>query len=144
MKRAALLLLRVLLGGVFVVAGASKIGDPAGFARAIANYELFPALAPLLAVTLPPVEIAAGALLLLAPLAWRRAAALCLAALMVVFTAAAAAALARGIDVACGCFGGEAGGSIDALTIARDLALLGAAAVLLLERAPAPTPPAAA
>jgi hypothetical protein len=49
-----------------------------------------------------------------------------IALMMAVFTAAAAAALARGIDISCGCFGGESG-RVDAVTIVRDLVLLAAA-----------------
>ncbi len=125
---------RVALGGVFVVAGALKLRDPAGFANDIANYQLAPALAPLLAAVLPSLEVVIGLALLALGAPWRRAAALCAAGLIVMFTVAAGSALARGIDVACGCFG-SAGGAVGWTTLARDAALLAAAAlVLALER----------
>jgi uncharacterized membrane protein YphA (DoxX/SURF4 family) len=129
-RRALLLCARFALGGVFVIAGALKIGDPAGFATAITHYQLLPEWAPVLATVLPTMEIVGGAALLAGPPPWRRAGALCLGALMVMFTVAAASALARGVDVACGCFG-SASGAVGAWTLVRDGALL-AAAVLVL------------
>jgi putative oxidoreductase len=125
---------RLVLGVVFVVAGALKLRDPSGFASDISNYQLAPALAPLLAAVLPPVEVVIGLALLALGAPWRRAAALCAAGLIVMFTVAAGSALARGIDVACGCFG-SASGSVGWTTLARDVALLAAALlVLALER----------
>jgi putative oxidoreductase len=133
-KRATLIAARLVLAAVFIVAGALKLRDPAGLANDIANYQLTPALAPVLAAVLPPFEILLGVTLLAFGASWRRAAALCAAALMVMFTVAAGAALARGLDVACGCFG-SAGGTVGWTTIARDLALLATAmAVVALER----------
>ncbi len=56
----------------------------------------------LVAVTLPWVEVIAGALLIAG--AWKREAAAVVAALLVVFLLAAASVMARGIDVEnCGC-----------------------------------------
>lgn len=138
MKRWALLAVRALVGSVFLMAGASKIGDPGAFAVAISNYQLFPAWSPYLAVVLPPLEIVTGAAVLAGPALWRRAAALCIAGMMVMFTIAAGAALARGVDVACGCFGASSDG-VGWTTIARDVALI-VAAVALVIAAP-PTPP---
>jgi putative oxidoreductase len=135
----ALIFLRWGLGLLFLVAGAIKLGNPALFTTDIANYMLFPTVAPLLATILPPIEIVIGVALLTLGPQWRRAAALCAAALMVVFTIAAGSAFARGIDIACGCFGRESG-PIGWLTLARDAGLLAVAvAVIALERG-APRP----
>jgi putative oxidoreductase len=132
MRRTILLATRLVLAAVFVVAGALKLRDPAGFANDVANYQLMPALAPVMAVTLPSLEIVVGLALFLAR--WRRPAALCAAGLMAMFTVAAGTAYARGLDVACGCFG-TTGGAIGWTTLVRDLALLGAAIlVVALER----------
>lgn len=122
--------LRLGLGGLLVYAGAIKAADPTQFAVEITNYRFLPWLAPWLAVTLPAVEIALGMALIAAPLAWRRAAALGTAGLMAVFTVAVAQVMARGIDVECGCFGSGTG-PVTMLTVARDVALLAAAAALL-------------
>jgi hypothetical protein len=67
---------------------------------------------------------------------WTRAAALLLAALLAVFTVGLASALTRGIDLACGCFGGSAQATW--WTVLRDLALLGFA---LGVAASSPPPP---
>jgi putative oxidoreductase len=130
MKRVLLLIARLSLGLVFLVAGALKLHDPAAFAQDIVNYQLFPSLAPVLAVVLPGVEVVVGLALLALSSPWRRSAALMAAALMVVFTFSAGSALARGLDVSCGCFGGNSG-VIGWTTIARDVALLAAAALVL-------------
>jgi uncharacterized membrane protein YphA (DoxX/SURF4 family) len=133
MRRAISWALRLGLGGLFVVSGALKLRDPNAFATDIANYQLFPQHAALLAAMLPVAEIFAGAALIATPASWRRAAAAAIALMMVVFTVAAVSALARGIDISCGCFGSDSG-RVDALTIVRDLALLGVAvAVVRLE-----------
>ncbi len=125
------LLLRLVVGALFVAAGALKLGDPTAFATEIANYHFLPALAPWLAVTLPPVELVVGAALVIpwAPGPWRRAAALAAMALLVMFTVAIVHVVRAGINVDCGCFGGNSG-PITAWTAARDLALLAAAAVV--------------
>ncbi len=130
MKRALLLLLRLGLGGLFLWAAAGKIADPHTFARDIANYRLVPdTLAPAMAALLPFVEVGLGFALVLG--LWTRAAAIGIAGLMGVFTVAVGAAFARGIDVACGCFGGGST-PIGWLTIARDVALLAAAIALVV------------
>lgn len=142
MRRVVLLAARLVLAAVFVVAGVLKLRDPVAFANDVANYQFMPALAPLLAATLPSLEIVVGVALLIAP--WRRAAALCAAVLMAMFTVAAGTAYARGLDVACGCFG-STGGAIGWTTLVRDLALLGAAIlVVALERRSSRTNPIAA
>lgn len=134
--------LRLGLGGLFVVAGVLKLRDPAAFATDIANYQLLPQYAALLAAMLPAVEILAGLALIAGPASWRRSAAAAIALMMVVFTVAAASALARGIDISCGCFGGESG-RVDGLTIVRDVVLLAAAiaAVVLRATPRSATPP---
>jgi hypothetical protein len=133
------LLLRVCLGGLLLWSGAVKLRDPAAFAADIANYRLLPSLAPVLAASLPMIEIVLGSALLFAPSVWRRGAALAAAALLAVFTAALSQAVARGINVDCGCFGG-ASGQASGWTIVRDVALFAAAlAIVLLDQAAAST-----
>ena len=80
---------------------------------------------------LPYVEIACGVGALLLPRPWRRAAALGIAGMLVLFTVAVAVALARGINIDCGCFGGGTS-PITAFTVVRDVALFGAAAALVV------------
>jgi putative oxidoreductase len=97
------LVLRLLLGGFFVYASLDKIASPAAFARIVYQWQVSGPLASnLVAVTLPWIELVAGALLIAG--VWRREAALVIALLLAVFLAAASSVLARGIDVEnCGC-----------------------------------------
>jgi putative oxidoreductase len=132
--QAVAFVLRIVLGALLVVAGALKLGDPTAFANEITNYRFLPALAPWLAATLPVVEVVLGLALVAAPIGWRRAAALAALGLLAVFTVAVAQVVARGINVDCGCFGGNSG-PVTLLTVARDLVLVAmAAAILWLER----------
>ncbi len=120
---------RAVLGTLFVLAGVLKLRDGGQFAVEIANYQLLPQLAPYLAITLPATEIVAG-LALVIP-GWRRAGALVLVGLLLAFTVAVTAVRVRGINIECGCFGGDSG-PITWWTVARDVLLLKLAALLAL------------
>jgi uncharacterized membrane protein YphA (DoxX/SURF4 family) len=118
---------RLLLGGVFVIAGLLKLPDPAAAVRAVRAYRLLAeALVGPVAFGLPVVEIAVG-LALLAGI-FVRTAAIAAAALLVVFLVGVGSAWARGLQIDCGCFGG--GGQVAAADtaypgeVARDLGLL--------------------
>jgi len=102
------LALRWLLGGLFVLASAHKIMDPAGFAKIIFGYDLFPPEAiNLIAIILPYVELTAGLALILG--FYPRAAAVILSGLLLAFILAIAINAARGHVFDCGCFSsGEA------------------------------------
>ncbi|MBM3859669.1 MAG: DoxX family membrane protein [Verrucomicrobia bacterium] len=124
-KRYGSVLLRLLLGGVFVVAGALKVLDPSAFATDVARYGLVPnALVNLVALALPWIEVLAGALLLAG--CWRQPAALVIAVLNVIFLVAISVALARGLEV-CGCFGAAVARKASAWTLVEDAVLLAAA-----------------
>lgn len=136
------LVLRLLLGAVFVAAGVIKIWDfhqgawatPA-FYEDIANYHIIESsdAVMLSAVYLPWLELVSGGALLLGR-ATAGAAALC-GALMLIFIAALASAWARGLDISCGCFGREDATANFPLLLARDCALfLCAAAIAWSER----------
>ncbi len=128
-------LARLVLAGVFLVAAAPKLADPAAFATAIANFRVFPDnLVNLVATVVPALELT-GALALLTP--WRRGGALLLGILLLAFTALLAASLARGLDLDCGCFGGETSAQADpvtALHLLRNAGLLALAALVLVPR----------
>jgi uncharacterized membrane protein YphA (DoxX/SURF4 family) len=132
-------ILRLGLGGLFIFTGVLKLADPNAFATEIHNYQLFPALAPLLAATLPVVEIVVGAAIVAGPRPWVRAGALASGALMLVFTIAVSSALTRGINISCGCFGAGSG-TITLITVLRDLALLAGCAAVFELAGPAPPP----
>jgi uncharacterized membrane protein YphA (DoxX/SURF4 family) len=125
----------LLLAGVWLVAGGTKVGDLQGSVRAVHAYDLLPyELSKVVGAALPFVEIAVG-VLLVAGFATRVAAAAS-AALLVVFIGGISAAWARGLNIDCGCFGG--GGQLAAgespsyfWEIARDVALLAVAVYLV-------------
>jgi uncharacterized membrane protein YphA (DoxX/SURF4 family) len=125
---------RLVLAGVFLLAGALKVVDPQGAVQAVRAYQLLPAaLATPVGYGLPFLEIALG--LLLAGGILTRITAGAAATLLVVFLAGVASAAARGLSIDCGCFGG--GGTVApgqtryAGEIARDLGLLLLAAWLI-------------
>jgi hypothetical protein len=128
MTRWLFLACRLFLGAVFLYAAATKVPDMAAFAKDVANYRLLPAPAvPWAAAAVVGIEIAAG-LALVAGFGIR-AAALVVAVMLVVFVGGLSQALLRGIDLRCGCFGGEESATWG--TVVRDVAMLVPAAVLL-------------
>jgi uncharacterized membrane protein YphA (DoxX/SURF4 family) len=116
---------RLYLAAIFLLACWHKILEPAAFALDIATYQILPlGLVNPLAIVLPWVELAAGLMLLLG---FRtRAAALLMAGMLVMFTAAISMAVAKGLDMSCGCFAsqGSAEDPISWHTILRDLSWL--------------------
>lgn len=130
---ALLLGCRMLLGAVFLYASADKILHPRAFADAIAAYEILPdAWVPVVAVTLPWIE-AACALALLAGV-FVDAAALATGGMLVVFIAGIASAMARGLEIDCGCFSASRDSPVGWSRIIEDLVLLGAAGAVLADR----------
>jgi putative oxidoreductase len=128
-KTVLLWTMRLGLAGLLLFSGYRKALDTGTFAIEIANYQLFPSLAPYLAVTLPTIELTIGLALLLGPRAWMRAGALAACGVMAVFLVAVTSVVVRGIDIRCGCFGGDSG-SVNGLTILRNVLLMSAAAWL--------------
>jgi uncharacterized membrane protein YphA (DoxX/SURF4 family) len=113
---------RWLLGLTFVYSSLHKIADPAQFAKIVFGYALFPPAAiNLIAITVPFVELTAGAALLLG--IWPRPAALIVEALLLLFVAVLSINLIRGVEFDCGCFAFGGAGHISAISqfLARDL-----------------------
>jgi uncharacterized membrane protein YphA (DoxX/SURF4 family) len=97
-------ILRLLVGGAFVFAGALKMADPAKFVLDVGNYRLVPhELINLMAILIPWIEITAGAFVLAG--IWLRAATLVITGLTAMFFTVIVSALARGLNIECGCFG---------------------------------------
>ena len=121
-------LCRIVIGLVMIAAALGKIGDPGSFAAQIHHYRLIPVGAEnLLAIMLPWIELVAGLALVLGPYA--RSAAWLSAAMMVVFTLAVSLAVARGLDIECGCFGTADATRVGGLKLAENILLTGAALV---------------
>jgi uncharacterized membrane protein YphA (DoxX/SURF4 family) len=97
------LLVRVFIGLLFIVSSLEKIVDPAAFAQSISNYRMLPGwLGSFVATVLPWLELLCGFSVLFGAL--ERGSSLLLSAMLVVFTLAVVVALARGLDISCGCF----------------------------------------
>jgi uncharacterized membrane protein YphA (DoxX/SURF4 family) len=102
-------LVRLVLGGVFLAAGAMKAIDPQASVAAVRAYELLPpSLETAVGWALPFVEIALG--LLLVTGAFTRVVAVVSALVLAVFVAAVVSASVRRLSIDCGCFGG--GGTV--------------------------------
>ncbi|HET7531616.1 MAG TPA: MauE/DoxX family redox-associated membrane protein [Nocardioidaceae bacterium] len=118
---------RLLVGGVWIVAGALKLPDLDASVRAVRAYRLLPeAVVPAVGHALPVIEVAIGIMLVLGLLV--RFNAVVSAVLFLGFVIGIASAWARGLQIDCGCFGGG-GYDADATEkypweIARDLGLL--------------------
>jgi len=118
---------RLVIGGVWVYAGAAKLPDPAQSVEAVRAYQLLPGdTASTVGQLLPVVEVVVGICLVLG--LFTRAFAVLSALLFVIFIAGVASVWIRDIDIDCGCFGGG-GYDPDAASaypweIARDTGLL--------------------
>jgi uncharacterized membrane protein YphA (DoxX/SURF4 family) len=119
---------RLVLGGVWIAAGAAKVTDLDASVRAVRAYRLLPeTVAQVVGAGLPMVEILLGVLLIVG--AGVRVSAVVSAVLMSAFVVGIASAWARGLRIDCGCFG--SGGELAAgedptygLELARDAGLL--------------------
>jgi uncharacterized membrane protein YphA (DoxX/SURF4 family) len=126
-KEWAGLVVRVVVGVVWIVAGGLKFTDPAQSVAAVRAYQLLPGdLAAPVGQLLPVVEIVVGLMLVVGLLT--RGAAVISAVLFVLFIVGIVSVWVRGINIDCGCFGGG-GADPDAASkypweIARDAALL--------------------
>jgi uncharacterized membrane protein YphA (DoxX/SURF4 family) len=131
-NKAVLVVFRLVLGGLFVYAGAAKALEPLDFAQNIRNYQLVgQSLSFMAALVLPWLEILAGACLVAG--IWKRGAALVISVLLVFFIVLTAVTMVRGLDVDCGCFGPaarKAGWGV----ILEDLGMLALGLVVLLEK----------
>ena len=96
--------IRLVLGFVFIYAGAEKISDPEGFAISISNYRLVPtSLLNILAITMPWIELVSGVLLLFG-IAVKENSTI-IFSMLLIFTVAIIISLFRGLSIDCGCFG---------------------------------------
>ena len=133
MMARALAVCRIVLGGLFIWAAVTKLPDMAAFAQDVANYRVIPAaLVPIVAAAVVGIELLAGIALVIGVM--DRPAAAVLAVLLAAFIALLAQALLRGIDLRCGCFGGDERASW--WTVVRDLVML--AAAVAVARGPSP------
>ncbi len=96
-------LCRVILAAVFIFAAIGKIQRPEEFASAIAGFRILPMpLVNIAAITMPWVELLTGIAVLIP--AFIQSSALIMVAMNAAFITAALLAIARGLDIECGCF----------------------------------------
>lgn len=100
------LLVRFALGGVFLIAAIGKLNSLTTFAGEIANYGILPeSWSAVAAVSIAWSEMVIAVLLYAG--AAVRGAALLSGALLVTFLIAIISAMARGLEIGCGCFAGS-------------------------------------
>ena len=116
---------RIGLGALFVYSALAKISDPDEFAYSVTRYEFLPGfVVGIFSLTMPMLELLAGLSMLFTK--WLRESALLVAGMMAMFIVALAQALARGLEISCGCFGvPSVGGRRElAMALIRDLVLI--------------------
>jgi uncharacterized membrane protein YphA (DoxX/SURF4 family) len=97
------LVARLILGGIFLTYSIGKIADPATFAKEISNYQMMPYFTiNLMALILPWIELACGVFLIAG--IRQRAASAITGFMLIVFLIAIISAMARGLNINCGCF----------------------------------------
>ncbi len=128
-----LIMLRLLLAGVFAVAGTTKLLDLAGSRQAMRDFGLSPGLARIAGVALPVAELVVAAALMFTSTAWWGA--LAALGLLVTFVGVIAYHMAHGHTPNCHCFGQLHSQPIGRSTLLRN-GLLALAAGLLVAQGP--------
>ncbi|HEY1653625.1 MAG TPA: MauE/DoxX family redox-associated membrane protein [Candidatus Tumulicola sp.] len=123
----AVFAVRLVVGGLLVLAAVLKIGHSAELAASIAGFRLLPAVVvgPL-ALALPYFELALGGYLVVG--LFVRVAAIVACGQFVLYAIAIASAVIRHIPASCGCFGPNDAAVADWPHVAFDLALASAGA----------------
>ena len=125
--------LRLTIGGIFIAAGALKVGHADLFAAEIAGFRIgfLPqaAIGPM-AIALPYLEMLVGAYLVLG--LFTRISGFAAAVLLGVFDLAIASAVVRGLTVSCGCFGPNDTTTTSWSEVARDAIFVALALVIAL------------
>lgn len=129
-RKEVILLLRLIVGGIFVYASIDKILHTNAFAIAVRSYQILPVgVTNLFAIVLPWSELFAG-LLLITGLFTRKAAGAILM-MLIVFIAALSVVLVKGLVIDCGCFSTDGHMPVDYLLIVRNI-LLAAACIVIM------------
>jgi len=118
-----LLIIRLILGALFIYSAVTKIIDIDYFAKSLYNYRLLPEESlNFFALIIPWLEFIVGLLLITG--IYVRESALLGTSLMILFIAAIGIALTRGLDIECGCFGTRDGNRVGVLKIIEDVFIL--------------------
>jgi uncharacterized membrane protein YphA (DoxX/SURF4 family) len=122
--------IRALLGVVFLVAGIAKLADPPGTREALAGFGVPARLVSWLAVLVPVAEV--GVVFLLALNATARIGCWAALALLLAYAGGIARAMSRGEAPDCHCIGRFASEPAGPRPLLRSLALAGLAAIAAL------------
>jgi uncharacterized membrane protein YphA (DoxX/SURF4 family) len=121
-------LCQIGIGLLFAAAALAKLGDLHSFAEEVHNFRMMPvAIENVVAMTLPWIELVAALALILG--IRPRSGALVAACMMAVFTVAVGVAMARGLDIECGCFGTADGTRVGLVKLLENSGMLAMAAV---------------
>lgn len=127
-------IIRVLLGGLLLAAGALKVGHATELAATIATFRLLPAqIAGPIALALPYIELLLGAYLIAG--LFTRIVATIAAVQFLAYAGAIASAVVRHIAANCGCFGPSDSSNADWPHVGFDL-ILAAASCFVAAGAP--------
>jgi uncharacterized membrane protein YphA (DoxX/SURF4 family) len=117
------LLVRVFIGGYFVVAAVPKIIEPLAFATSIMHYGLIPSWSVnAVALMLAWLELLAGVGLIMG-IRTRVQSLLC-GGMLLIFTLAVAYAVVLGLKIDCGCFGESGGEEVSWIKVAKNSAMI--------------------
>ena len=118
------LLLRIFIGGVFILSGISKLLDIPAFAKVVHEFDILPdLLVTPFSVALPIVELAAGLLVVLG--LFVRPALIFIMMMLVAFIAVIIPNLGgENVISECGCFGGLLKSTININLLIRDIVFL--------------------
>jgi uncharacterized membrane protein YphA (DoxX/SURF4 family) len=126
-----ILILRLILGGLFIYASWSKLLNPEDFGRAIRGYDMMPlGFISVLSVLLPFLEFFSGLFLIFG--IFKRGSVFITTAMLLMFLIGLTQAYARGLSIDCGCFSVSPttetqGGSYLLIRIIEDIFMLIAA-----------------
>ncbi len=128
------LIVRIVIGLVFIYASLDKIAYPAEFARIIYNYHLLPGeLVNLVAITMPWVELICGVCVILG--IYKEGGILIIGFMLCIFAVSIGINLIRGVDIECGCFTVSSRAKSDALgLLLKDIGYLILIAYLIINR----------
>ncbi len=120
-----IVVIRIVLGSVFLWASFDKIIDPAKFARSITNYHVFPyGIENTIAIVLPWLELFIGSGLILGVMV--DGSIVITSVLLILFNLMIAQAILRGFNIECGC-GLKEGQLVGIEKILENFVLLGGA-----------------
>ena len=126
------LAIQVFVSLFFLLTGISKLLDPASFSLAVERYQLTgPALSWVAALWLPWLECLSAVCLWIR--SSRQAALVSILGMLLVFQFAIGSALARGLDISCGCLGAGMESSL-IFSFIRNFFLIGGLAFLIIKR----------